>query len=1275
MQFVAHGPDIPDGLVQAHEDGDVVFFCGAGISYPAGLPGFGGLVDDIYKHLGTACTDIEREAYENGRYDATLDLLERRIPGRRIAVRKAITQTLRPKLRRKGSTDTHEALLQLSRSREGALRLVTTNFDRIFEHVMKRSGQPNRAYAAPTLPIPKKSRWNGLVYLHGLLPAPTDESALNQLVLTSGDFGLAYLTERWAARFVSELFRNYTVCFVGYSINDTVLRYMMDALAADRMLGEITPKAYALSDCEPGQESARKVEWEAKGVTPILYEVPAGGHDHSALHRTFMVWAETYRSGLLGKERIVVNYALARPSASTRQDDFVGRMLWALSDKSGLPAKVFADFNPAPPIEWLKAFSENRYYRDDLSRFGVQSRVYADEKLRFSLIQRPAPYNLAPWMTLVSSGSIGSQWDAVMFHLARWLRRHLNDPELIIWVAEQGGQMYEPWRSMVEQELDRLAQLQEAGKTGELDEIRAQAPNAIPGPLMQPLWRVLLTGRVKSPRQDLDPYGWKEGLKRDGLTATRQLELRALLSPRVRLRKPFRLENEEKNTEQPTRIRQLVDWDLVLASDYVYSALRDVAGEPWQSVLPELLDDFQQLLCDALGLMRELGEANDRNDRSYVDLPSISPHWQNRQYSDWVALVELLREAWLATRRRSPTRATDIAQGWFDLPYPTFKRLALFAGSQPESIASEQWVNWLLAADAWWLWSVETKRETMRILVLQGSHLAPAMRDRLEGAILAGPPREMFRADIEPERWRELVDGMMWLRLAKLDASGQSLGTDAQKRLIALSGAHPKWQLVADESDEFSAWMIGTGDPGYAESRVTVIAPRKRQELVDWLRQPSSEPGLFSAGDTWRETCRMHLLNSLCALSDLAQEGVWPSYRWQEALGVWSEDRLTLRSWRYAASLVQTMPDGVLQDIVQSVTWWLDAISKGIDRNEGIMLDLCRRILDLPLEPNSGITQSGQPVNEALVGALNHPVGHIAQALLNLWFKREPNDNDGLPLDVEPLIRRLCDTQIERFRHGRVLLASRLVAFFRVDRPWAEKYLLPLFDWARNPTEARAAWAGFLWSPRLNRELLMALKSQFLETARHYADLDGLGRQFAAFLTYAALESLEGYTDEEFRIAFEVLPQEGLQEAAQALSQALEGAGDRREEYWRNRVLPFWQHVWPKSLDLVTNSIADSLARLSIAAGTEFPEVLRAVQDWLRPVEHPSHIIYRLHESGLCSQFPVDALHLLGAVIADQAWAPSELGQCLKSILAALPELQKDQQYQKLVEYSRQRGG
>jgi NAD-dependent SIR2 family protein deacetylase len=51
VRFIKDGPDIPDRLVQAHEDGDVVFFCGAGISYPAGLPGFEGLTTGLFEAL------------------------------------------------------------------------------------------------------------------------------------------------------------------------------------------------------------------------------------------------------------------------------------------------------------------------------------------------------------------------------------------------------------------------------------------------------------------------------------------------------------------------------------------------------------------------------------------------------------------------------------------------------------------------------------------------------------------------------------------------------------------------------------------------------------------------------------------------------------------------------------------------------------------------------------------------------------------------------------------------------------------------------------------------------------------------------------------------------------------------------------------------------------------------------------------------------------------------------------------------------------------------
>jgi len=1278
MQFITNGPDIPDALLQAHEEGQVVFFCGAGISYPAGLPGFEGLVKEIYRLKGTALSDseIEQEAFKRGQFDATLDLLERRLPGQRLAVRRALAQALKPKLRRKGATDTQAALLRLARSRQGALRLVTTNFDRIFHVAAKRTGQALQTYAAPMLPIPKSSRWNGLIYLHGLLPEKDDDTALNRLIVTSGDFGLAYLTERWAARFVSDLFRNYVVCFIGYSINDPVLRYMMDALAADRMLGEVTPQAWALGDCEPGQERRKAIEWEAKGVTPILYSVTAGSHDHSALHQTLHAWAETYRDGVQGKEAIVVKHALTRPQDSTRQDDFVGRVLWALSDKSGLPAKRFADFNPAPSLDWLlEPFAHERFGYGDLPRFGVPQNDVVNTKLRFSLIRRPAPYDRASPMLLASSGVTGNQWDDVMFHLARWLVRHLDDPRLVIWIADQGGNLHDRWPWLIEHELDRFASLEREGKTSEINEIRLHAPKAIPGPLMRTLWRLLLCGRVKSRWHDSDLYRWKDRLKRNGLTATLRLELREFLAPKVVLKMPFRWGDEgSSSADEPTRVKQLVDWELALTADPVNSALRDLADEHWTSALPLLIEDFQQLLRDSLDLLRELGEADDRSDRSHWDLPSVAHHWQNRGFHDWVSLIELLRDAWLAVRANDRARVTRIAENWFELPYPTFKRLALFAASHDDCIPPDQWVEWLLADGAWWLWSPETGREVFRLFVLQGRQLSGATHERLEVAILAGPPREMYQDDLEANRWQELVARSVWLHLAKLNTSGLALGAPAAARLAEISTAYPQWELATNERDEFSHWMSGTGDPDYNDRRDVDIAPRKRPELVHWLTKPPPERRPFYE-DTWRQVCRKHLLNSLCALSDLGRNDVWPAGRWREALQAWAEEGTVRRSWRYAAPLVQTMPDAVLQEVEHAVTWWMEAASKSINRHEDILLSLCRRVLDLPLELGSGsrITRDGVETYDPVGSAINHPIGHVTQALINLWFKQNPNDNDLLPAELKPIFTTLCDVQADRFRHARVLLGSRLIAFFRVDRPWTEQHLLPLFSWG-NPVEAKAAWEGFLWSPRLYQPLLTAFKSQFLDTANHYADLGEHRQQFATFLTYAALSPTEGYTVEDFRSAIGALPQEGLEQSSQALYQAVEGAADQSEDYWRNRAQPFWQKVWPKSRELATRRIAESLTRVAIAARGEFPAALAAVKDWMQPLEHPGYVIRLMYKSGLCKRFPMEALSLLGSVIADQQWAPRELGQCLDEIEQAAAPLVLDARYQRLREYARRRG-
>ncbi len=500
------------------------------------------------------------------------------------------------------------------------------------------------------------------------------------------------------------------------------------------------------------------------------------------------------------------------------------------------------------------------------------------------------------------------------------------------------------------------------------------------------------------------------------------------------------------------------------------------------------------------------------------------------------------------------------------------------------------------------------------------------------------------------------------------------MGTAAALRLAELSSANPQWQLATNDRDEFSHWMSGTGDPDFEDSQEVEIAPRKRQDLVQWLRHSEPQKGPFNE-DTWSEVCRTRFFHSALALGDLAQEKIWPTERWRKALQTWAENGMVLRSWRYVAPLVQTMPDETIKELQHALTWWLEVVSKSLNRHENILLALCSRILELPLDagPGSHIIRNGEEIYDPVSSAINHPIGHVTQTLINLWFKQNPNDNDLLPVDLQPLFTSLCDVQVERYRHGRVLLGSRLIAFFRVDRPWTEQYLLPLLSWT-NPVEAKGVWEGFLWSPRLYQPLLAAFKPQFLDSANHYVDLGEHRQQFATFLTYAALGQIEGYSVEELRSAIGVLPQEGLEKSVVALFQALEGAADQREDYWKHRVQPFWQKIWPKSRELATPRIAETLVRLVIATRGEFPAAVAMVKDWLQPIEHPYYVLHKLHESGLCKQFPAEALQLLNLVIFDDVMGLDQLRSCLQEIVLVEPNLEHDYQYLRINELLRRRG-
>jgi len=284
MRFLQNSPDIPDELIRDVSDGEVIFLCGAGVSLGAGLPNFKDLTEQVYGVLGEDLNyeHAEISAFNQNEFDRALRSLEKRthLPGMDSPVRAAVTALLQPKVGEDLSR--HVSILRLSRDRQGRARITTTNFDTLFERAAQQHGIPWTSHAGKALPRAGASADHGILHLHGRLGDDTLSILPSDLILTSADFGDAYLRDGWASRYVEDRMRLNTMVLVGYRAEDAAMRLLLETLDADRERFTDLRNVYAMELQQPGSESI----WKAKGIKPIEFD------DHDTLYATLAEWAE-----------------------------------------------------------------------------------------------------------------------------------------------------------------------------------------------------------------------------------------------------------------------------------------------------------------------------------------------------------------------------------------------------------------------------------------------------------------------------------------------------------------------------------------------------------------------------------------------------------------------------------------------------------------------------------------------------------------------------------------------------------------------------------------------------------------------------------------------------------------------------------------------------------------------------------------------------------------------------------------------------------------------
>jgi hypothetical protein len=284
MKFIEASADIPAELIHAVNDGNVIFLCGAGVSQGVGLPLFQKLTDDVYASLGESQANeaAERIAYERREYDRVLRSLEKRtlLPGADSRVRAAVADILAPP--NGADLSRHLSLIRLSRDRSGRPRLLTTNFDTLFERAAQQASLPCVSHAVKSIPRPGSPRDHGILHLHGRLADQLLNLDGSDLILTSADFGDAYLRDGWASQYIEDRMRLNTIVLVGYAAEDAALRLLLETLDADRDRFRDLKDIYAIEKRSDDSASL----WKAKGIKPL--EFP----DYGPIYDTFAEWAK-----------------------------------------------------------------------------------------------------------------------------------------------------------------------------------------------------------------------------------------------------------------------------------------------------------------------------------------------------------------------------------------------------------------------------------------------------------------------------------------------------------------------------------------------------------------------------------------------------------------------------------------------------------------------------------------------------------------------------------------------------------------------------------------------------------------------------------------------------------------------------------------------------------------------------------------------------------------------------------------------------------------------
>ncbi len=925
MRFIKNGPSIPDELLNARDEGRVVFFCGAGVSQArAGLPDFFGLAEAVIHKLGVSEDSDARKVLDKAREisdelsvtglisaDRVFGLLEREFTPADIqaAVAKSLTPKVKPDL------SAHQLLLRLATTPESKTQLVTTNFDRLFNECDSTlaSHQP------PRLPSPSRyDDLDGVVYLHGRVNDGYTGADGNGFVLSSSDFGYAYLSEGWATEFFREIVRGYVVVFIGYSADDPPMHYLLEGL---RRTQNSSRCIYAFQAAESDEAIAR---WRHKNVEAIPYAQAEG---HPALWETLEHWAQRADDPELWR-RTTIDLAMNGPE--DLQPHQRGQLAHIVSTYEA--AREFAE--RTPPAEWLCVFDPScRYARPERSRSPDSEGPGIDPFTLYGLDSDVTPERDDPDSQLVTRDIPSGAWDAFVANsldrqdlsdesfpavrghyathipqlpkrlacLGTWIADVANQPAAVWWGARQEF-LHPSIRHRIEWRLDRFH--------GEMDAAILEA------------WRYLLEARERiddeSKRQW---YDLKREIDRDGWGLAAVRRFTTIICPYLKAGPALMSKPVPPKKDTDSRLGDLVRLEVecpVLLDDV------DIPDEWLEHVIRGLRKNIEVAvrLCE---------EVNDM-DRFHIspiepdNHPDISDYGRTHNLSACVVQFASLFERIMLL---DTSKARQEFSAWPKDDDTAFSRLRFWAGGKPKLATPHAFCQIVEGLSDNAFWSHDHQRDLLLVLAKRWGELPKRSRKQIEKRLLGGPPQWKGEEDAsykERRAWSTL-ERLRWLADNKCEFS-----FDAEEEIAKQRPAAPKWKPEyarhAADSREMRSGRIATN----TEHAVLVREPI--ESVLSKARELSgrTESNTFEERDPFAGLCAERPVRAYLALTRAARRKEYPEWAWKTFLVSSAREKDEPQFSATIAERLCRIPDEELAALLYPSTRWLQKVGKPLSQ-------------------------------------------------------------------------------------------------------------------------------------------------------------------------------------------------------------------------------------------------------------------------------------------------------------------------------------------------------